>query len=178
MGGQRLGPGALVVVMLLAAPRLALCGEPTDSRPRPGDRVRVEAPAAHKGRVTGTLVTLDDASMTLILDKTESRIEIPQTSISQLDVFRGSKRCTAKGALFGALAGAALMALYFSGENDLSDNSGTGDVIGGFAFFLLPPSAVGALVGTAVKQDRWVTAKQAQTTVSQGRIVAGVTIRF
>ena len=108
------------------------------------------------GTLTGTLKTLDDLSMMMVADTTETGIEIPRSSIVQVDVLRGKKRCTAKGALFGALAGAALMALYFSGENDLSQNSGTGDVIGGFAFFLLPPSAAGALVGTAVRQNRWV----------------------
>jgi hypothetical protein len=123
-------------------------------------------------------VAIDEVTITMVIEKSEKKIGIPQSSVTKLDLFRGKKRCTAKGALAGAIVGAALMVGYFSGDNDLSQNSGTGDVIGGFAFFLLPPTAVGALVGSAVRQDRWVRVDRSSAIGDAHRSTVAVTIRL
>ncbi len=166
--------GALVAVIFgLSGP----ANGQSESQLKPGDRVRIGAAAA-KGKITGALVSLDDERLTVRPDESADSVNVPRDSITQLERLVGKKRCTLKGALAGALVGAALMAIYYSGENDLSQNSGTSDVIGGFAFFLLPSAAVGALVGTAIREDRWVRVPASPGTMREGRIEVGLTFRF
>lgn len=167
----------LATLICLVAVGTAVADEAPAPALKIGDRVRVLAGTSRGTKLEGRVVATDDVRLVIEAEGTERRTEIDRSAIHRLDVMVGKRRCTAKGALVGALAGAALMAGYFAGDNDLSDNSGTGDVIGGFAFFLVPPTAVGALVGTAVREERWAPVPDHRVAGTHAALLA-VRIRF
>jgi hypothetical protein len=145
--------------------------DPTVPLVTPNMRVRLEASGAE--RVMGTVVSLDHEILTLRLDQPGwqaaelRRIRLPE--ITQLEIARSTGRQTRKGALIGGGVGLALdvavVALLSAGTNarepatptlvSTTTASGEGSVV---VFFLTPiavGAALGALIGSAIRGQRW-----------------------
>ena len=122
----------------------------------PGARVRV-----HQGpqSLTGSLVSLDSAGLVVATGKSDTAA-VPLSSITGVDVSRGTKSRVGKGALIGLGVGTATgiiigVAASSSDDGDFFDfNSGewaigvglTGAVIG---------TGIGAIIGATQRTDKW-----------------------
>ena len=169
---------------------------------RPGARVRV---AGHfcqpsysncvEGRPehrVGTFVAWK--ADTLVVQSNGDTLSVPVNLVTRLDVSRGRKTNTAKGAgigfLLGGLVGAVIV--YASYEecvpqglfSCIGPNYGpgayalVGGVIGGFGGLV-----AGALIGSATNTDRWEEVPLDQLRVSfgpqpDGRMALGLLVRF
>jgi hypothetical protein len=69
-----------------------------------GARIRVTAPGVSGRRLVGTLVGMDETSLTLRADKGKGTLAVPRNSITRLEVSRHPSR-RGKGAGIGALVG-------------------------------------------------------------------------
>jgi hypothetical protein len=70
-----------------------------------GARVRLTAPSVSGKRLTGTVLGIDDATLTLRRGPRGETMQVPRAAITTLEVSRGGRR--GKGALIGAAAGLA-----------------------------------------------------------------------
>jgi len=149
-----------------------------DSPLQIGDRIRIRTPASSSA-MTGTLVATDDAALTLAPEgRDTARKKFARYEIAKLEVARGKKTNVVWGAVGGAAAG--LMVDLVATAADQSD-SGPCDF---GACIILPAmgAAVGALVGLAIKTDRWevVPADKLGLTVLPTRhgVQLSLTLRF
>jgi len=150
---------ALACVAVLAAPA-ALAGQGL-TRLKAGDRVRLTAPSIGVvQRQTFTLVDVTADSITLTPEGRSLTLDCALADVTSLQVQRGRKRATLRGLGIGALAGAAIgVAAGFADGDDPPDafiamTAGEKAVAAGLALGGLG-GVVGALIGTAVKVDRW-----------------------
>ena len=122
-----------------------------------GDRVRVTAP---NERVVGTFAVLKPD--TLVVNVESRRLAIPFASVTSLEVSRGQKSRTGRGALIGLGVGVVAgvgTALALCAEGDCNID---GDITGAVALVLgaggaLVGAGIGALIGSQTKTDRWET---------------------
>jgi hypothetical protein len=116
-----------------------------------GNRVRLLS--ADTGPIKGTLLALDDASLVLASED-GARLTVGRDSITQLELGVGSHRHTLRGLLTGAAVGVAV-AISPIDADDCGMTSvnycSRGDAIGSG----IVAAALGALVGWAIKSDRW-----------------------
>jgi len=168
---------------------------------RPGARVRVtghfcqplySCVGGSPQQYVGTLVTWE--ADTLVVQSNRDTLAVPVDFVTRLDVSRGRKTNTANGAgigfLLGGLVGAVIV--YASYEecvpqglfSCIGPNYGpgtyalAGGVIGGFGGLM-----AGALIGSAIKTDRWQEVPLDQLRVSfgpqrDGRFGFGASVRF
>lgn len=148
----------LVVALAMTVPASARAQQ--EPGVRPGDRVRLTAPALGLDRFEGTLAALEAEPRTLTVEAEDTTVTVPIDALTRLDVSRG-KASRAAGLLAGAAAGALLGAVIGSslGEEDCppesfapcadkGDTALIGGVLGG---------AVGAGIGYRVTGGtRWV----------------------
>jgi hypothetical protein len=95
---------------------LAQADEP--ARVAPGPRVRLTAPSVSGQRLVGTVVGLDDATLTLQRQGGKERLQVPRGAITTTEVsWRRSRK--GKGAAIGALVGlgAAVVVGFALGDN-------------------------------------------------------------
>ncbi len=119
-----------------------------------GDRVRVTAP---NERVVGTFTVLKPD--TLVVSVESRRLAIPFASVTSLEVSRGQKSKSGKGALIGLGAGAAagvVTALVGCADNSCDDVTGLVVLIFG-AGGALGGVLIGAVIGSFIQTDRWET---------------------
>ena len=149
-----------------------------------GDRVRVTAPDQALSKYTGTLTGVYRDTLTL------DTLHVPLQSVTRLEVSRGQKSKTGKGALIGAgvgFAAGAITGLAFcargtsSCESD-TDYTGLAVLILGGGGALLG-AGLGAGVGSSVKVDRWEDVPLDRLRVSfvpqrDGRFRLGLSVRF
>ncbi len=191
---------ATILVAILAFVPLVSA---TDQVPvRPGERVRVtghffcqpfnsNCVRGLPQRYVGTFVTWE--ADTLVVQSNRDTLAVPVDFVTRLDVSRGRKTNTAKGAgigfLLGGLVGAVIV--YASYEecvpqglfSCIGPNYGPGTyalmggVIGGFGGLV-----AGALIGSAIKTDRWQEVPLDELRVSfgpqrDGRFGFGASVR-
>jgi len=137
----------LTAAVLLAAPHARAADEATA-----GSRLRVTSAAAPSGRVTGTLVGLDDAALTLRLSGKRGDLRLPRDSVSRIEISR-RRGNRGKGALVGFLAGAALGAVVGAASADTGDLFSPGEAAGAVAVIFAP---AGALLSTVFSHsEEW-----------------------
>ena len=136
----------------------------------PGTRVRVTAPHVDIVRHTGTLARID--ADTLVVGARAIAVEW----VTRLEVVRGQKSHLLQGMGIGLLAGAAVGAVAIASSGDL-DNcdpfSPTTCVLIGAGLGAAVGIPVGALIGLAVRTDRWEEVPLDQLRVSFGPQRAG-----
>jgi hypothetical protein len=166
-----IGTAAFMVAIGIAtigAPVAQAQGRGPLQLPRIGDRVRVRAPSIRDDRYVGRVEGLPSDSITLdtagvrrrlgfdmgpVLVEEFRRVTLPTSAIESIDISTGRahKRSTIKGAIIGALGGAALFGATNLPEvnptfSDFLDGAGVGVAIGG---------VVGGVVGYLLGGEKW-----------------------
>jgi hypothetical protein len=156
----------------------AAVSAPADDSPADltvGARVRVAAPTFSDKQITGRLLRPPSEVLEIAL-KDGVVQSIPVASISKLQISSGKKRHVIQGAVAGALLGvgytliAARCTHQICGDDDYTKLAII--VIGGGA------TAVGALVGAAVKTERWTPIPAPRPRVRGPSVAFSVSFRF
>jgi hypothetical protein len=149
--------GLLVLLLLGVLPSSATGGEggPAPSVLGVGSRVRVSAPSVFDGRVQGLVVSTDAENLTLAVSD-GPLVTLPRNAITRLDVFLGHRRRPGRGALFGSLAGMALLAAAPVDPGNCGPSSASfcsrGEAVAAGA---LTGALVGFVIGAVHPADRW-----------------------
>lgn len=120
----------------------------------PGARVRITVPSLRKHPLVGTLVGVEDDSLTVQFGGRQNRKvqTVPRASITTLEVSRGRERHIGMGAMVGAMVGfvgvgALVVASGGSAGDDLAAAvMGVGAAVG---------AGLGAFGGAMMQTDRW-----------------------
>ncbi len=185
---------ATILVAILAFVPLASA----TAQVRPGARVRVTrlpiCPPTHTTCVgrsprqdVGTFVRWSDD--TLLVLSNGNTLALPLDAVTRLDVSRGRKTNTGKGAEIGFLLGGVVGAVIGYASYEECEGVCFGDFGSGFAAFVgglvggLGGGAVGALIGSSTKTDRWREVPLDRVRVSlgpqpDGRLGLGASVRF
>jgi hypothetical protein len=117
-----------------------------------GARVRVTALGGTRRQLTGSLLSLDERTLT-IMDADGQTVKVPREIVTRLDVSWGRKRSVLPGLLIGAAAGGLIAAILPLCDSYDGTCSTRGELItGGVIAF----GGIGAGVGALVKSDKWV----------------------
>jgi hypothetical protein len=135
----------------------------------------------------GTFVRWSDD--TLLVLSNGNTLALPLDAVTRLDVSRGRKTNTGKGAEIGFLLGGVVGAVIGYASYEECEGVCFGDFGSGFAAFVgglvggLGGGAVGALIGSSTKTDRWREVPLDRVRVSlgpqrDGRLGLGASVRF
>jgi hypothetical protein len=153
-----------VLLLLVALSHPAACAQP--SAIAPGDRIRITTTrivgsVVRSSSIVGTFVRSSSDSLLLATETRE--VMIPRHTVQSVEVRTGQKTKALAGGLIGAALGGLAFALLESGAEE-KESSGisdmdliglpTGPVINVFYFGLIG-GAVGALIGSRFRSDRW-----------------------
>lgn len=136
--------------------------------PRVGDRVRISAPSIRDDRYVGRVEALPRDSIMLdttgvrrrlgfdtgpVLVEEFRRVTLPTNAIQSIDISTGRthRRSTIKGAIIGALGGAAL----FGATNLPEINPTFTDFLDGAAVGVVVGAAAGGVVGYLLGGEKW-----------------------
>jgi hypothetical protein len=140
-----------------------------------GARVRLSAPSISARPLVGTLVRLQ-CDVLDVAREDGVVASIPATSIAKLEVSSGKKRSTLLGLFSGAALGVALTLITIRCEKPGFCEDTAGYRTLGLVVFGGGGAAVGALVGTAIRTERWTTVR---ISASQGVAApGGLTLSF
>jgi hypothetical protein len=121
-----------------------------------GSRVRVKTSTVPDVWRTGTVESWNRDTLELTVEGKWSRV-IPLPELVSLEISRGSRRNTGKGALAGGIAGAAFGTISSIAIAVADPIEGGG--FGTYAVFTVGTAAIGAgigaLIGSLVKSERW-----------------------
>jgi len=126
---------------------------------RPGDRVRLDAPALHLSRAAGRVVAGGEDSVTVRVNGLRWPVAVPYERIGSLEVWRRSGSAAGKGAVIGGLVGAGFMAVTdtyvsYCGDGFLCGPISAGSIVASLAVGTAVGAGLGALVG-ATKRGGW-----------------------
>ena len=143
---------AALILMLSASP---LLGQATRAAAL-GDRVRVRAPKAGYGKLTGEVTATTPDAIQVRLDR-GVEVDVLRAQIDELLLSLDTRRNTLRGALLGtAIAGVGAF-LYGPKKVSSSQPYGAGKVSAGNVLIgAVGGGAVGALAGYYTRADRWV----------------------
>ena len=150
-----------LVVVALALTAWSCSGHIPDTWIDPGDRVRVTAPSLDLDKDVGTVAALVADTFVVELEDQADALDVPLSEVTRLEVHQGHKSRAGTGALIGAGAGAAtgvtVALVDCAGDECHLDGS---DVTGAVVLVLgaggaLAGAGLGALIGAAIKTDRW-----------------------
>jgi hypothetical protein len=181
----------LITGMIGAA--AASAGEPSPAVA--GPRVRVTAPTVSGKRLVGTLLAMDETTLTLRPQKGKDILEVPRTAITRIELSRRPSR-RGKGAGIGALVGLGAAVAIGLAAGDDCDAPATGGGLAGAlaricygraetavaAAILTIPA--GALIGLGVAPgESWVRTTPDRFSVAvkpvrTGGVAAALSIRF
>lgn len=125
---------------------------------RPGDRVRLSTDA---GRFVGRLGNRANDSVTIVDAHRNTVVVVAVGTVRTLELSRGERRRTGRGAWIGLLSGTAagvLTGLVVCGINDCSSSGAEVDAILAVALGAagaVAGTGVGALVGSQIRSERW-----------------------
>jgi hypothetical protein len=138
----------------------AAAGLPAEevARVAPGSRARV-TPAAGGERLIGTVVAVDDRTLSLRIQDRMDVLVLQREEIARLAISQG-RRSRGRGALYGAIigagVGAAIGVVGGVGSNSSGDEKTKGTVESGLVLAFLG-APVGALVGLVLPPgERWM----------------------
>jgi len=138
---------------LLFGTALASGQTPDSSTVSRGDRVRVTARPHSPERIEGTLVAQGEEMLTIVPRGDHATVQVPRAHVTKLEVARGKKSHWLAGALAGAAVGLVVGAAACSALQCQGPGSETQSV----AMTTFLGTATGALVGTLIRTDHWVT---------------------
>lgn len=116
-----------------------------------GAHVRVSAPTTAQGPIQGYLRAMDDHAITVTSGK--QTLTIPRAGITRLEVSFGKRGHARTGAIVGG--GLALVSLVaLCADEDCGSEPGYAALFG--AGLLVGYGGFGALVGAAIRTDKWV----------------------
>lgn len=148
---------ALALILLAAWPRLADCQLQPPVLPTAGARVRVTFADPARGQQTGVLVGLGDSVRFAYQSRSSNWLDtvtVSRSLVRQVEVSEGQKKHTVTGMLIGLVAGTAVVASLTSTqercETERRECFGEGMVV-----IALPAIALGALIGSGVRTDKW-----------------------
>lgn len=161
-------PRTASLVAALAVTTWSCAGHVADTSIAPGDRVRVTAPSMDLEKGVGTVAALETDTLVVNTGERADALEVPLADVTKLEVHRGQKSRTGRGALIGAgvgaLAGVATVAIACAsttGGCDFSESGGSdelSDLAVATALVLMGTvvgAGVGAIIGLATRVDRW-----------------------
>jgi hypothetical protein len=146
---------AVVLAAAVAAAESAPPGWPV-----PGEKVRLTTHTG-TGRDKGVVVAADAEALTVSLGTGKPPLRVPLASLERLEVARGRRSAAKEGAITGGIVGGAFGIFAISVLSAvLCDNSDGCDAsaqayLGGAGIFGAGGAGLGALVGLAIKKDRW-----------------------
>jgi hypothetical protein len=163
----------LAAVLLVPLPLQAEEAHPVGR----GSHVRVSATSVAK-RVEGYVESIDNTTLTLRSDD-RSRIALPLSTVTNLELAVGRRGHAKMGALIGTGFGVLSLAVLCQGE-DCFQSSGD---YGAAVLVTATTAAVGALIGTLIKTDKWIVIPTRPPSArlgpgSQPRLAAGIAIAF
>jgi hypothetical protein len=122
----------------------------------PGDRVRVTAPTIDRRPLVGTLIALDVDTCALQVEGRADPLALPLASVIMLEV-SDQKSGIIIGAVVGGLVGgiAGAVATYASCIMKCSPEEARDDALRRGAGGAVVGAGIGALLGSAIKTDRW-----------------------
>lgn len=154
-----------------------------------GDKVRVYAPSIEYQAIYGTIY--DITASALFLDSDDFSIRIPFDTIKSLDLHRGKRRNTGKGAFIGTASGILIggifgLVAYEECESDAFcwDFGRGAQALFGAGLGAASGLVIGSIIGFWTITDRWV---EVPINVSIGynyfptnhnKINSGITLRF
>jgi hypothetical protein len=111
-----------------------------------GSRIRFRAPEVARGRLEGTVVSVDESAFAVRLEGQKDAAMIKRSAVEKLEI-RTREGRRLQGALFGFLIGTALGTAIGSSSDDTLCGSGVSDCNLAFGAVLLgaPFAALGAL---------------------------------
>ena len=150
-----------------------------------GDQVRLRLSSGGKS-VRGSLDAVGpDEVVVRPTDPAQPLLRVPSQQLAKLEVVRGRRSHWVRGAVIGFVPGALFMgAAVLAMSECYRDCDETGEVLAyGLAGGAIT-GAVGALIGLAVKTDRWVVVQNRRPKLAlslapaKGGFRAGVCLRF
>src|SRR5688572_25391774 len=128
--------------------------------PDPGERVRL---TTHKSedREKGVVVATDAESLTVSLGSGKPPVRFAIASLERLEVARGRRSAAKEGAITGGILGGAFGVFAISVvsavlcDNASGCDASAGAYLAGTGIFGAGGAGLGALVGLAIKKDRW-----------------------
>lgn len=151
------------MVMLVAAvfaAALAGAEPPPSNWPAAGERVRLTT-LTSPGEQNGVVVETDAESLTVSLGVGKPPVRVPLGSVKRLEVARGRRTAVKEGAIGGGVLGTVLGVLAVTGLSQAlceggadCTASGEGYLVGA-GIFGVGGAGLGALIGLAIKKDRW-----------------------
>ena len=145
---------SILLLSLCVAPAMAQ----TERSVTLGDRVRIIAPKAGYGKITGKVVATTPDVLSISIDRTTTEVAVPRDRIDRLFLSVATKRHVLAGTILGAAVGAGV-ALKFGPKDSVIPGStvetgrgSTKNVVTG----TISGAAIGALVGYIAKTDTWV----------------------
>ena len=149
-----------LLLLLLAPPLLAQ----TERTAALGDRVRVRAPKAGYGKLTGQVIGTTPDVLQLRLDAGQTEVAVARAQIDALYVSTSSRRNTWRGIVIGALVAGVGTYLFGPKEVKLNDPPGTPQKVpmGNVVTATVGGAAIGAIVGYYSRSDNWVAVSPAR----------------
>jgi hypothetical protein len=150
--------------------------------PTSGSRVRIWS-AAVKEPTIGSVVALQDDSITVTRDGDGVPVTVLLPTIRQLDLSTGRHRRPGKGAWVGALVGFVALGLVFAAAPGETDCAPTALCAGYVGLVLGVPvgAVVGTVVGSTMQSERWNKVPlplQGPATRSSDRFAVAIRLSF
>jgi hypothetical protein len=152
------------------------------------ERIRVASPDLGTWPVSGRLAAVDAEALSVARSDRPGLVRIPWCSIHRLDVARGMRTQTRKGAIVGGLAlgiPLALGAMVYTLAGDIDCERSCRGIPGMAVAGLLGAgvgTGIGAAVGSVARTDRWEAAPRQRLSVivrpRREGLTAGLAVRF
>jgi hypothetical protein len=123
-----------------------------------GSRIRITTDVRSPKPMVGTLVSADSDSLRLTSAKDQRLLTVPTRSVVRLQMSRGQRTSTGRGALIGALAGgvtALVLGVAASTENDSWVEVGGPEIAAAMGILGLAGAGIGALIGSVSHHEHW-----------------------
>ena len=173
-------------MVMLAAAVLAAAVAVADTAPSgvvaTGEKVRVTTAAGLDDK-TGVVMQADARSLTVSLGRGKPPVQIPLASVKKLEVARGRRTAAKEGAISGGLVGVVLGALAIHTVShalceSATDCNASPQAYGmGIGTFAAGGAGLGALVGLAIKTDRWERVPVDSLRMAIGPVPAGAGVQ-
>ena len=142
-----------------------------------GSHVRVSATSVAK-RVEGYVESIDNTTLS-VRSENRSMISLPLSTVTNLEVAVGRRGHARTGALIGTGFGVLSLAVLCQGEDCFQSSEDYGTAV----LTTATTAAVGALIGTLIKSDKWIVIPTRPPSArlgpgSEPRRAAGIAIAF
>jgi hypothetical protein len=118
-----------------------------------GQRIRIVSAELGRRTLTGRLFAIDDETLLLKVANRAEPLRLHRSSVERLDVSRGRRGHAGTGAVIGAVGGLPLGVLSIAIATGGEGQAAPGDLA--FVGCVAYGAAIGALIGSAVRTERW-----------------------